>query len=521
MDRREIESARMLAPLHVVWYKRDLRVADHAPLAEAAARGPVLPLYIIEPSLLRAPDFDPCHWTFIRASLIELRARLAGLGQPLVVRVGEVVEVLERLAQAASLAALWAHEETGSLLTYRRDRAVIRWARGRGLPFHELPQTGVVRRLRDRDRWEGQYRAHIIAPQAQPPARLTPMPGFDPGPIPEHAALGLAADVRTGAQPAGEGAAHALLNSFLRERGRGYQRAMSSPLSAAASCSRLSPHLAWGTISPRTAVQAAQARLMEARARRDGWERSLTAFLNRLRWRSHFMQKLEDEPEIETRSFIPAYDALREGFRQPFLDAWAAGQTGYPFVDACLRALMHTGWLNFRMRAMIVSFAAYQLWLPWQAFATARPCVWLDFEPGIHYPQFQMQSGTTGINTLRIYNPVKQSLDQDPDGAFIRRYLPELAIVPTSYLHQPWLMPGRMQQSIGVVLGRDYPIPIVDHEAAARAAREAVWALRQGPAMQAAADAVRQKHASRRSTRSGRRPAKRADGPAQLPLLGF
>jgi deoxyribodipyrimidine photo-lyase len=144
---REIESVCMLAPLHVVWYKRDLRLADHAPLTEAAARGPVLPLYIIEPSLLRAPDFDPCHWTFIRASLMELRARLAALGQPLVVRVGEAVEVLERLAQAAPVAALWAHEETGSLLTYRRDRAIIRWARERGLPFHEMPQTGVVRRL--------------------------------------------------------------------------------------------------------------------------------------------------------------------------------------------------------------------------------------------------------------------------------------------------------------------------------------------------------------------------------------
>jgi deoxyribodipyrimidine photo-lyase len=138
-----------------------------------------------------------------------------------------------------------------------------------------------------------------------------------------------------------------------------------------------------------------------------------------------------------------------------------------------------------------------------------------------HYSRFQMQSGTTGINTLRIYNPVKQSLDQDPDGAFIRRYVPELARVPASFLHQPWLMPGHMQQALGAVLGRDYPAPIVEHEAAARAAREALWALRQQPAMQVAADAVRLRHGSRKPARSGRRPAKRADGPAQLPLLGF
>jgi deoxyribodipyrimidine photo-lyase len=493
-------------PVHIVWYKRDLRLHDHAPLAAAARAGAVLPLYIVEPSVMHAPDFDPCQWTFIRACLGELRAGLAALGQPLVVRVGEAVPVLEHLRQTLPIAGLWAHEETGGALTYARDRAVIRWARQAGIPFTELPQTGVVRRLRDRDGWTAAFEAHMRAPQVTAPERLVPLADVPVGQIPAADDLGLPPDPRRLAQPGGETAARNLLHTFLTERGRHYQRAMSSPISAASACSRLSPHLAWGSISPRTAFQAAHRRVAEARALGEaGWAAAANAFAERLWWRGHFMQKLEDEPEIETRSFIPAYDDLRAGYDPALLEAWTHGMTGYPLVDACMRSLMVTGWLNFRMRAMVVSFGAYDLWLPWQKLALARPCVWVDFEPGIHYSQFQMQSGTTGINTLRIYNPVKQSLDHDPHGAFIRRFVPELAPVPDSFIHQPWLMPGQMQAQVGVRIGRGYPAPVVDHEEAARAAKQRVWALRSQPDIAAAAAEVRRRHGSRRPVRQRRR----------------
>jgi len=209
------------------------------------------------------------------------------------------------------------------------------------------------------------------------------------------------------------------------------------------------------------------------------------------------MQKLEDEPNLEFASFIPEYDRLRDDYQPSFLDAWTHGMTGYPMVDACMRALMRLGWLNFRMRAMSVSFASYDLWLPWQKTALARPAVWLDFEPGIHYSQFQMQSGTTGINSLRVYSPIKQSMEQDPDGAWIRRFVPELATVPSSFIHMPWLMPTDMQRQIGCVIGVDYPAPLIEHESAQRAAKDRITALRRLPEMQAA-DAVRERHGSRR-----------------------
>ena len=168
-------------------------------------------------------------------------------------------------------------------------------------------------------------------------------------------------------------------------------------------------------------------------------------------------------------------------------------------VDACMRCLRATGWLNFRMRAMLCSFAAYDLWLDWRRFGAFYARMMADYEPGIHYPQLQMQSGTTGINTVRIYNPVKQGKDHDPDGTFIRRWVPELAgLKQTAYVHEPWKMTPIEQQSDGCVIGEDYPARVVDHTAAYRRARDRIYALRETDAVQAAKEAVLEKHGSRK-----------------------
>jgi len=245
---------------------------------------------------------------------------------------------------------------------------------------------------------------------------------------------------------------------------------------------------------------------------RDGWRGSMKSFSGRLHWHCHFMQKLEDEPSLEHANLHRAYDGLRPTAadgesERARLHAWCSGETGLPFTDAVMRALHATGWMNFRMRAMLMAVASYHLWLDWRLPGEHLARMFTDYEPGIHWPQVQMQSGTTGINTIRIYNPIKQGFDQDPTGAFIRRWVPELAPVPSDYLHEPWKW-----ENAGTVMDRIYPLPIMDALAAAKEARRKVWSLRGGKAFKETASEIQSKHGSRKSgvpMRGGRKQKKK------------
>jgi deoxyribodipyrimidine photo-lyase len=282
----------------------------------------------------------------------------------------------------------------------------------------------------------------------------------------------------------------------------------------------LSVHLSWGTLSLKEVVQASRARRACLQEQADGarWSLALRRFEERLHWHCHFIQKLEDQPSLEFSELHPLTRGLREPSAER-LAAWVAGRTGLPFVDACMRSLVATGWLNFRMRAMLMSVASYQLWLPWRDSGLHLARMFVDYEPGIHWSQCQMQSGSTGINTIRIYNPLKQAQDHDPDGAFVRRWLPELRAVPAVHLHQPWTMDAAIQQRSGCVLGRDYPQPIVDWQGAAAVARDRLWSLRREAGFAEAADAIQHRHGSRRSgLRASGRSRKALPDPQQLSL---
>jgi deoxyribodipyrimidine photo-lyase len=480
----------------VVWFKRDLRVFDHRPLALAARRRIVLPLAIVEPDYWKLPDTSFRQWQFWSGAIEDLTRHC-----PLVVKTGAAVDVFKLLKAEVGTFDLHAHEETGNAWTFERDRAVRAWCEEQSVAFAEQRQFGVWRgRGANRDRWATMWDS-MMSESLVPPPVVTWLSAASEA----ICDLGLPHDGIAHPQTPTRAAGLGLLHTFLHERGQNYTREMSSPVTGEHACSRLSPYFAYGLLSIREAAQAAQKRYQELEAEKDGgsakWRQAIRSFIARLHWHCHFIQKLEMEPEAEWRPFSRLHEDVRPKPGNPdHLEAWAEGRTGYPFIDACMRYLMATGWINFRMRAMLMSFATYDLWLPWQEAGLVLACYFTDYEPGIHWPQSQMQAGETGINTIRIYSPVKQGLDQDPNGEFIRRWVPELAAADAVSVHEPW--------KTGGVPG--YPPPIVDHKLAAAFAKEQLYALRKKPETRAQADAIQKKHGSRKRTADRKRSAKRA-----------
>ncbi len=491
-------------PLHLVWFKRDLRIADHAPLAAAIAcasidGGKVLCVYAFEPRIVQAPDYAAQHFEFARECLIELKSSLRTCGADLHVFFGEMIEVLDAVHAIHPITTIASHEETGNALTFARDLDVIAWAGTHGVTFVEHPQFGVVRRLRSRNGWAARWEKfmrmpNIAAPERIPAAQFSVPQGFQ-----RRAFCFPEADL-VQRQRGGRAIGLALLDSFLTTRGQDYRRGMSSPLSAPQVCSRISPYLAMGAISLREVVHALHAAQANSALLPSGFAASLRSFEGRLHWHCHFIQKLESEPAIEFHAFLRALDQLRaNGDNAQWRSAWETGHTGYPMIDACMRMLRATGWLNFRMRAMIVSFAAYNLWLDWRTIAHFLARHFLDYEPGIHYSQLQMQSGVTGINALRIYNPTKQAQDHDPDGAFIKQWCPELSQIPAAQIFEPWALTAMEQMQYGVRIDIDYPAPIVDWVSSYRAAKTQFTLARGAIDTRAQAAGVMEKHGSRKS----------------------
>jgi deoxyribodipyrimidine photo-lyase len=505
----------------VVWFKKDLRLSDHAPLVWAAEQARlrghsaagVLALWVYEPDMWTQPDASARHLGFANECLSELQTHVASSGGTLLRVHGEMCQVLSQLKTALGPFTLVSHEETGNAWSYERDKAVARWCKDSGLEWREFASNAVVRALHarggGRDRWSAHWAARMQAAPLDTPHNLpwvqlpVALQAMHCGELSSQQ-LGLQDADAPHRQKGGRSQVEGDLFSFLGHRGQNYRFEMSSPLTGADSCSRLSPHLAWGTLSVKEAVHATWARRSQLMAmprdeRPTGFLASLKSFESRLHWHCHFIQKLESESAIEFRNVHRGFDNLRnEGVLQPEeetkLIAWATGCTGYPFVDACMRSLIATGWINFRMRAMLVSFASYHLWLHWRATGCHLARLFTDYEPGIHWSQFQMQSGVTGINTVRVYNPVKQSYDQDPDGVFIRTWLPELSSLAPEFIHEPWKAP---------VPPDNYPAPIVDLQTAARAAKERIYGKKAEKAVKDEARQVYQKHGSRNPAREG------------------
>ncbi|MDB9926426.1 deoxyribodipyrimidine photo-lyase [Hyphomicrobiales bacterium] len=479
--------------MNVIWFKRDLRVWDNEAFSKACESGPVIPLYIFEPELWSQNDLSYRHYQFLIECLDDLKYDIEKLGQELIIRSGNALEIFQDINQQFDISELWSHQETWNYWTFKRDSSVRKWTDLNNIEWNEPSQNGVIRALKDRDGWSKNWHTKMKVDNFLPPEKLNKL-NIKTEEIPKPKDISLNRIDFVNIQKGGRREGLKLLDSFLLKRGKNYSREMSSPLTATNSCSRLSAHLSFGSLSIKEVFQATEAKKKELKELpkelKGNWIKSLNSFLGRLRWHCHFIQKLEDEPEIEFKNMHTSYDALRiNDFKDIFFEKWKTGKTGYPMVDASMRSLIATGWLNFRMRAMLMSFASYHLWLPWQITSRYLATLFTDYEPGIHYSQSQMQSGTTGINSVRIYNPIKQGLDQDPDAVFIRKWLPELKKVSKENIHMPWKDAENMN---------GYPHPIVDESEARTSAASKIYKLRKDKIHKLEANKVYIKHGSRK-----------------------
>ncbi|HIK45582.1 MAG TPA: deoxyribodipyrimidine photo-lyase [Leptolyngbyaceae cyanobacterium M65_K2018_010] len=438
----------------VVWFRRDLRVTDHAPLARAARRGVVIPVFIFDRALLHHPETGSARVAFLLMALAALDRDLHRLGGRLILRSGDPVEVLPQLVAATQAEGIYAYTDCERIYGRVRDARLNQTLAQRGMKIRWFEPPASLDELipypRYRELW---YRA-MAQPLEPVPPRVTVPPDLASDPLPNLAALGHQSDGKP-IPPASTRAARRLLQEFLTDKADRYYWQLSYP--GAEATSGLSPHIKFGVISVRECVQTVLQATDGGDSRR---RRSHQQLIARLRWGCGFTQRFRYLPQLELRSLYRVFDDEGWEFDPELYRAWQTGQTGFPIVDAAARCLQATGGylaLNFRSRAIYASFLSNLAGIDWRYGALHFMRHLIDGDCPIDHYQWAMQSGVTHCvdkTWTRIYNPGQVAVDRcDPEGVFIKRWLPELADVPTDQLGQP---PPRS----------NYPAPILDYKAA-------------------------------------------------------
>ena len=479
--------------INILWFKKDLRIDDNEALYESLKNNDILPIYIFEIELWNQKTHSRRQWQFCKESVLDLRNSLKEKGQPLVIRTGNVIEIFEEISSKFNIMGIYSHQETGDWLTYKRDQEVKLWASNKKIIWKEYLQFSVFRGNINRDDWSKKWAKNTSRGLIKGPLKINPI-DFDAGAIPDEKIFSFKKDECKGRLKGGRKKGLERMEYFFKEKLNSYSKDISSPEKSFDSCSRLSPYISWGCLSLKEIFY-------QANLHKNNNSRMLKS---RLTWHCHFIQKLESEPELEFQDFHPYFQNIRTN-KAELLVLWSQGNTGFPFIDACMRSLNFNGWINFRMRAMLMSFASYNLWLPWQDSGSELAKKFIDYEPGIHWNQCQMQSGTTSINTNRIYNPIKQGKDHDPKGRFIKKWVPELKKVTDTFIHEPWLLSKFNNEEYSKL---EYIKPIVDISKTSREAREKIQEITQKKGYWDISKKIYLKHGSRKKTVINKRPKK-------------
>jgi deoxyribodipyrimidine photo-lyase len=453
--------------LVIHWFRRDLRVTDNTALSEAAKRAEtVLPIFIFEDAIKTGPDVGAARLAFLLQSLESLRRNLAELGYPLIVRAGRSEVELPKLCREVGAQAVFANKRYEPY-AQARDSRVFNALNGMGVGF-ELFKDAVI--------WE---EAEILTQAGKPFTVFTPYSKAwkvksIPLPKPKlktfnnrHSTLNVQSDAipddsaKLGHPclqrpwPAGERAAMAALRKFMA--GPVYDYAANRNRVDVEGSSQLSPHLRCGTMGIRTVLAALEK--ARAKAVSPTQKQSCDAFVNELIWREFYLQVLHNFPHVTKGAFRPEYNRLKWSDNESQFKAWCNGQTGYPIVDAAMRCLNETGWMHNRLRMIVAMFLTKDLLINWQWGERYFMNKLVDGDMAANNGGWQWSAGTgtDAAPYFRIFNPVSQAEKCDPNGDFVRQWIPQLASIPGKRIHQPWTEPLLLAKA-------KYPQRIVLHE---------------------------------------------------------